>query len=155
MAVLIGSTCRPTKRTLKRKAVNEAKFSPHHNSGSWFSCLLNNEITISETKMLSVATKQEWEYPLFKPVSFLIWATIHKQIFLPWVSMKITEEQDISTFKSLSHHHFDWVIFRIHFWAWGNPLTIQVLSWKRASIVSYYYSIWIEHGYNFKHKIVS
>ena len=40
--------------------------------------------------------------------------------------MNITIEKNVSTFKSLSHHHFSGTVLWALFHAWSNPLSIQI-----------------------------
>jgi hypothetical protein len=42
------------------------------------------------------------------------------------MTMNITIEKYVSTFKSLSHHHFGGAIFWALLHAWGYPLSIEI-----------------------------
>ena len=78
--------------------------------------------------MLGIPTVQEREYSFFQSVSLLIRAAVHENIFLPGVSMIVTEKKNVSAFEGLTHHHFNCKILWIEFRAWCYPLSIQVLA---------------------------
>lgn len=61
MTVFVEATCRALERTFKSETIDQVKLSPHYYSCSRLSCLLNNEVAIRETEVLSVSTKEEWE----------------------------------------------------------------------------------------------
>ena len=115
MAIFMNPTCRPAEGTFKSETIDQTEFPPHDHTGSGFSRFLYDKVAVWETEMLRVATEQEWEYPLFKAISFLVRASIHKQVLLSGVTMKITEEKDVPTLERLPHHHLDRIVFRVHF----------------------------------------
>ena len=69
--------------------------------------------------------------------------------------MNIAIEQNVSTFKGLSHHHFSRAVFGTGLHARSYPLSIQIKTAKRRSIVTDQNPIWVEHWNDFEHKIVS
>jgi hypothetical protein len=69
--------------------------------------------------------------------------------------MYVTIEKYISTFQSLSHHHFSGAVFRALLHAWSYPLTVEIEATEGSSIVAYQYSIRVKHRDNLEDKIVS
>ena len=92
MTILMNPTSRSTEGTFESETVYQTEFPPHDHTGCGLSRFLYDKVAVWETEMLRVATEKEWKYPLFQAVSFLVRASIHKQVLLPGVTMKITEE---------------------------------------------------------------
>jgi hypothetical protein len=57
MAVLIDAVGGSTERAFKSETVNEVELSPHHDSGSRFSCFLDYEVAVLKAEMLCIATE--------------------------------------------------------------------------------------------------
>ena len=72
-----------TERALESETINQTEFSPHHNTCCRFTRFLYYKVTVCETEMLSVSTKQVRKYSFFQTISLLIRTAVHKQIFLP------------------------------------------------------------------------
>lgn len=155
MAIFVYSTCWPTERTLQSETIDQVEFSPHDNSSSGLSCLLNHKVAILETKVLSVFTINKRKDALLEPISFHISTAVHKDVLLSWMPMEIAEEKHVSTFNSFSNHHFYCEVFRIHFRTRCNPLTVEILSRKWASIVSNDDPVRVQHRDYFENKVVS
>lgn len=71
------------------------------------------------------------------------------------MSMYITIEKYVSTFKSLSHHHFCGAILGALFHAWSNPLAVEVQAAERGSVVAYEHTVWVQHRNDLEHEVVS
>jgi hypothetical protein len=97
MAIFIDTTSRSTKGAFKGETVDKVELTPHYNTGCWLTSLLDYKVAILEAELFCVSTKQEWEYALFESVRFEIRASIHEEVFLPRMTMKVTKEKDIST----------------------------------------------------------
>lgn len=92
MTILVYATRWSTEGAFEGETIDQTELSPHHYTSCRFTRFLNNEVTVWETEMFSVTTKQIREYSLFQAVTLLIRTAVHEQIFLPRVTMKITKE---------------------------------------------------------------
>lgn len=85
----------------------------------------------------------------------MIRTPVHEQIFAPRMTVNVTVEQNVSALKSLPHHHLGWTVLWTLLHAWCNPLSIEVKSTEWAPIVADNHPVWIKHGNNFEHEVVS
>ena len=69
--------------------------------------------------------------------------------------MNIAIEQNVSTFKGLSHHHFSGAVLGTGLHAGSYPLSVQIKAAERRSIVTDQNSVWVEHWNDLEHEIVS
>ena len=67
------------------------------------------------------------------------------------MTMDITVEKNISTFKRFSHHHFSGAVFWELFHTWSNPLSIEISATQRCPIITNNDTIWIEHRNDFEY----
>lgn len=98
--------------------------------------------------------EQQWEDPLLQPVGPLVAAAVHKQVLAPRVAVDVAVKQNVSTLQSLAHHHFGRTVFRTLFHARSDPLSIQIQTRQRATVVANNYTVGVQHWYYFEHEVV-
>ena len=81
--------------------------------------------------------------------------SVHENVLFRRMTMEIAEKEYVSTLKGLLHHEFGMIEDRILLTAGTNPLTIEILAYKRAPIVSYNHAIRIQHRNYLKNESVS
>jgi len=124
MAVLVQTSSWSEEGSFQSEWVDKLELLPHDNSTSRLFLFLNGEITEVKVKEIWVLMIKKWENSFFKSVGSLIGASIHEQIFAPWMTMDITVKQNVSAFKCFTHHHFGGTVFWTLLHAWSNPLSV-------------------------------
>ena len=78
VAVLIAALRSSAIGRLQREAINQIELTPHYDSSSAFSCLLNLEIASIEAEVIRILAEEERINALFQAISFLVGATVHE-----------------------------------------------------------------------------
>jgi len=97
-------------------------------------------------RKLELLSNLHGKYLFFESVTWpYLLVSIHKYVPADWMSVEIAEKKYFSWFLRLFHHQFGVVIYRIKFCWRANPLPVEILTNKWASIVSYDDSVWVKH----------
>lgn len=155
MAILVLSSSGTSERSLQ--SVSILDITPeHHHSGSRFLSLLKVESTIFIVEVVLPLPKHEGEDPLLQFVrSGMCMTSIHEQVLIPRMTMDISEEVNWSALQSLLDHCHTSVNFRMQLRVWSSPLSVKVNPSQGATVISYNYTIWVEHGDNFEYEQIT
>ena len=80
---------------------------------------------------------------------------IHEEVFSAGMSMQVTAHDDITLPVEVSYHTLDVPVYRVQILGRYAPPAIQVLTGKRAPVVSVDDTIWIKHRHDFEHKVLT
>ena len=155
MKVSIFPKVTTTERCFQGERIHDAQLFPTNDSSCTFFRLLSAESTVNKTKNLCLLFEHVREYPLSVSCIIFCRVTVHEDIFLPWVTVKITEEKNISFLLRFLNELFYIVDYRMHLFCWLLPLPIEILSHKRASRIPKYNPIRINHRYNLNYEVIS
>ena len=155
VAVLVAATRGPAEGRLKREAIYQIELTPHDDSRSGFSRLLNDEVAAVEAEILRVLREKKRVDALFQTVCFLVGAAVHEKILCSGVTVIVTVEQDITRVLRLSHHDLGCKVLRTLLHGGSLPLPIQIEPGQRGSIVAHDDAIGIEHWNDFENEVVA
>lgn len=118
-----------------------------------FTVFLNQEAAVLERKCIQVAFDNGREDLFLLRVIF--GTAIHETVFLPRMSMEITIKYKLPLFLHPFNHLFGVKNGRMKLFIGIYPLPVEVNQAEVASIVTYYYSIWVEHWNYLEDEILS
>ena len=79
----------------------------------------------------------------------------HEHIPAGRMPVEITVEEDVTTLQCPFHHHLDMVVYGVELARRSNPLSVQILAHERASIVTNYDAVRVQHRHYLEYEGVS
>ena len=126
----------------------------------WTAKQLSSKLNISEfdwksLQNYSARAHLHWKNFLLVSVLWLgLVVTKHKSVTSNWMSVEVAIEEDFSWLQSSFHHQFRVVVYWVELRWTCYPLSVQVDSHQRASVVSNDNTVWVLHWNNFENKSV-
>ena len=104
-------------------------------------------------KLDEIYNNLHWEDFLFVTLVWLdLIVTEHEDVAACRMTMEVTEEENVTGFECAFHHQLRVVVYRVEFARRANPLPVEILAHKRASVVANDDAIRVEHRNNLKDK---
>jgi len=144
-----------TEGCLQRKGIRNAELFPDCDTGGRFLSFLDNEWAITKVENVAILIHERREDPLFESVIDSAWVSIHKDVFLPRVTMQITDQEYVTVLLEFFNHIFHVVDRRLNFLAWFNPTAIQIETRQITPRVTINNAINVEHRDDLKNKVIS
>lgn len=69
--------------------------------------------------------------------------------------MNVTVEENVARLQRLTHHHFCCAVLGALLHARRNPLTIEIVTAERGTVVADDYTVWVQHGNDLEHEVVT
>ena len=144
---------RPAEACLARKRIHELELAPHYHTTCRFLGLLNGKRAAIIAEVRAETIVHHWEDLLSIPSLLyhghdrrvIVVAAVHENVFLAWVAMEVAVKVDLATLERLPYHLFDSITFREKLRARIDILTIQIMPWQTASIITNNDAVGVEH----------
>ena len=104
-------------------------------------------------KLDEICNNLHWEYFLFVALVWLdLIVTEHEDVAACRMTVEVTEEENVTGFECAFHHQLRVVVYRVEFARGADPLSVEILAHKRASVVANDDAIRVEHRNKLKDK---
>jgi hypothetical protein len=153
--ITVLTKIRSTEARLQCIGIHQTKFPPKNNTSCRLLRFLHRKVTITKTEDFRRLFEQAWEDLFFQAGSSAPTTTVHENVLLPAMAVKVNAEDNLTVFTEFAYHCLCMEDCGMQLALGVNPLSVKIMPGQVAAIVPVNDSIGIQHRHNLEHKVIS